>query len=538
MGLSLSAEQKSIVEIFSGKERYIIPAYQRAYSWSIDQCLELWDDIIVSFKSDSQDGYFLGNIVIAKSKDKKDLLEVIDGQQRLITLTLFFKTISFFDENNKDINEALWLTDRRDDTIKMQRIETNVFENKDNEYLKECLSLNESDIKLKLNQKNKNNFLENLCFFYEKIIEFFKENNISELSNYLLDSVYMLPILSEDQEENRAREKALMIFETINNRGLDLSDADIFKAQLYNSSLNQLKHNEFIQRWNDIIDTTKSINYTLTDIFRIYTHIIRGQKKETSPEVGLRQFFTLEKFYALKSQDYNKVLDDLEIIIEIAQWIGDHIENTHKNPTISKWLQLINAYTNQYPKYAIFVYLFVHINQLDEKHFLKFMQNIVRYSYFQGSTSRIKFEIFHIITKISHKEEYEYYPKNISESHFEYLGKLKNAYILLGTYLNEQQNPIYPYYFDKVINNFDRNNLEPSWLMVDESDYLDTIGNIILTDFPKKRISILKKQSLYKNSIILDVYEISPKLSEWTYDDYLELHQKMIDRLIGFFSGK
>ena len=131
MALSLTAEQKSILTIFSGNNQYIIPPYQRQYSWQEEQCSELFEDLKRAFLEYSKDGYFLGNIIIAKNSDDKNKLEVIDGQQRLITLTLFIKVLLTQDNENDDLKKAVWLTDSRTKEIIEQRLVTNVFEDKD-----------------------------------------------------------------------------------------------------------------------------------------------------------------------------------------------------------------------------------------------------------------------------------------------------------------------------------------------------------------------------------------------------------------------
>ena len=64
MGLSLSAEQKFVLEIFSGKNQYIIPPYQRAYSWTESQCMELIEDLKRAYEENVNEGYFLGNIIM------------------------------------------------------------------------------------------------------------------------------------------------------------------------------------------------------------------------------------------------------------------------------------------------------------------------------------------------------------------------------------------------------------------------------------------------------------------------------------------
>lgn len=58
MALSLNAEQKEITKILSGKEQYIIPPYQRAYSWEEEQCEALWEDLKNAYLTNKDEGYF------------------------------------------------------------------------------------------------------------------------------------------------------------------------------------------------------------------------------------------------------------------------------------------------------------------------------------------------------------------------------------------------------------------------------------------------------------------------------------------------
>ena len=545
MGLSISAEQKSIQQVFSGKEIYIIPAYQRTYSWDIEQCTELWDDILFSLKRDKQDGYFLGNIVIAQSKSKKDILEVIDGQQRLITLTLFLRALSFFDKDNNDIDDALWVKDRRDQGKKKQRVNSYVFENNDKGELSQCLSIEVKDIQnISSDKKKRNKFEENLYFFYIKLKKYIDEENdkaAREFSNYLLDNVYILPILSVDQDENMAREKALTIFETINNRGLELSDADIFKSQLYNSSLNNLESEIFIERWDNIIEACDKLELTLSYIFRIYSHVIRGQNGEDSTEIGLRQFFNLDK-NSLKKKNYRDVLSDIEKIIDIVQFTFQSSKKLTNANQLCKWLQIIFEYNSQFPKFAIYVYLFNHYEIIkkpieDTDPFIDFLQNLVRCCYFIGLNQTIKFEIFKIIVKVSKKEKYEYYPSNISGTHFENLGRFKNAFTLLSAYLDKSVIPIYPYYFDKIINSEHIESLNTSWKDNQPLSLLDSLGNLVLSDLRKKRISLSDKGAYFSKSQLKELQEISRKVDNWTYSDYEQRNEIIVNRLTEFFKG-
>jgi len=272
MALTLNAEQKSIYEIFSGENQYIIPPYQRAYSWTHIQCKALFEDIKKAFYDSKQEGYFLGNIVLAKSREEKNKLEVIDGQQRLTSLILLLKVLLSFDKDNTALYSAIWIKDRRTDK-EIQRLETNVFMERDFNYFKEVLAFDFSNNICNSVSKNDNLFKQNICYFYNELQEFNKNNDIFKFSDFLLDSIFLLPIETEDTNADKAREKALQIFETINNRGLNLSTSDIFKARLYSMALNELEHNIFIEKWKELSDKCDSIYLKIDDIFRIYGYI-------------------------------------------------------------------------------------------------------------------------------------------------------------------------------------------------------------------------------------------------------------------------
>ena len=83
---TIEAGQKALKDIFLGDTyRFEIPSYQRPYSWTTREARELLDDVIEAM-GDGQDDYFLGSFVLVKQPSEKHA-EVVDGQQRLTTLT-------------------------------------------------------------------------------------------------------------------------------------------------------------------------------------------------------------------------------------------------------------------------------------------------------------------------------------------------------------------------------------------------------------------------------------------------------------------
>ena len=138
---------------------------------------------------------------------------------------------------------------------------------------------------------------------------------------------------------------------------------------------------------------------------------------------------------------------------------------------------------------------------------------------------------------MSKKEKYEYYPSNISGTHFENLGRFKNAFTLLSAYLDKSVIPIYPYYFDKIINSEHIESLNTSWKDNQPLSLLDSLGNLVLSDLRKKRISLSDKGAYYSKSQLKELQEISRKVDNWTYSDYEQRNEIIVNRLTEFFKG-
>ncbi len=465
MALNLEAKQQNIYEIFGGNKKYIIPHYQRAYSWTTEQCEALFDDIKNAFLEENN-GYFLGNFVVAKNKE---ILEVIDGQQRLITLTLFLRALQYFDAENSALDDAIWISDRRDKTQKEQRIKTEVFENKDAVFLEGAIKEELDKLCLK---KVDNNFSKNICYFYKQLMEFKKINSIEQFSNFLLDDVTLLPIESTDENLSKAREKALKIFETINNRGMPLSNSDIFKANLYYKALNSLEHDEFIKQWQRLDFECSNISlkdFDILRVFRIYSYIIRGTKGTKSSEIGLRDFFIKGDKSIFKIHSHQEIMNELFKIVDSIKLYEDMILNPHEYPKVSKWLQIIDIYTNNYPKDLSIIYFYknTNINNINDD----FFETLVRYCYFQGSTTSIKYTIYDWTVKVMHNEEIFYFTK--IDRDYKYFGRLYKGFGLLLTYLQGIES-IYPYKIKRL--------RDVTKFQYDEMYNYDKIGHTVVLD--------------------------------------------------------
>jgi uncharacterized protein with ParB-like and HNH nuclease domain len=310
MALSLTAEQKDILKILKIEEQYIIPSFQRPYSWEYDQCFQLYNDLFQSFQ-DNED-YFIGNLIIAKNDENKNVLEVVDGQQRLITLLLFIKACSLRNQDLKVLKDLLFIEDWEGKKGN-PRIKSEVFEANDEQNLIKVLGVTDDELKLRYNSlRDKNGtikeakcdskFEANLLNIYNWITYLEEKRKLREFIEFLLRRVYLLPIELIGKTSNEALDKALVIFETINNRGMNLEDADIFKAKLFKKAKKVLQEQQFIDQWKDFKVKCENLEIEIDDVFRYYSHTIRGAQGITIGEKNLREFFLMRRFHHLKQK--------------------------------------------------------------------------------------------------------------------------------------------------------------------------------------------------------------------------------------------
>lgn len=505
MALSLTAEQKSLSDILSKREQIIIPPYQRPYSWGIEECYQLYQDFLDAYNSESD--YFIGNIILAVSENEKKSPRIIDGQQRIITIWLIFKVLSTFYEDLRILKDTT-RTYEWDGNQSKIKIKSNVIESKDYQDLEIVFNWDLSNFshELKKCQTKTGLFrptnlspikVNALYFFYlfKKFEEKAEMDKLKYFIRFMLERIYLLPIELSDTTIDSAENKALTIFETINNRGMDLQDADIFKAKLYAKAISESEKDNFIKLWFYFRDECESIKLSIDEIFRYYSHIIRGRDGNTKNEISMREFFTGSNS-PISRNTQKEIMTDL---LKITLLLKKYDEKKKEETELAAWLQLIDIYSNRYPKYAIITYLFKY-GFSEEIELIHVLKSVVRYSYFKGSTSSIKFGIYIIIKQISSGERIkDYYQDDVDSDQFNYLGRLKYGYALLAHYL---ENPICipDYKTDRLLTLRDEDSLSEDWNKHPLSTHIDDLGNLVILDIHKKNEKYSDKIDYYLNT--------------------------------------
>lgn len=358
--MKFDSNKKYVAELLREKgKKFIIPEYQRPYRWTKDECETLWNDILgVFYNGGNIEEYFLGSIVAFERK--KSELEIIDGQQRITTFTLLFRA---FYECLKtgtakvaplflvEFGKCVWEIDLKKGLIfNNPHLISKVATDANNHILKNILS---EDINIQLIMANNSNYAQNYIFFSKKLEEFIKKDPLrfEELCEMFLEQkLFILFVVCDSQES------AMTIFNTLNSRGLPLSNADILKGYIYKNKKDKKDKEKFANDWKDIeskIEESDNIK-DLDFLFLQYMHIIRAENEDTNTTTqGILPFFTKinKKEYYGALQDWLYKTETIPFISNLADfWISPKEYLSDKS---SRYISILNLFQNDTWKFFV-----------------------------------------------------------------------------------------------------------------------------------------------------------------------------------------
>lgn len=388
MTTTIEVNKQSVEALLgSGKSKpFVIPEYQRPYAWTDEQVEtlfeDLWDFTATSGGTEREGSYFLGSVVSYENENGEQ--EIIDGQQRITSLFLLLRAIytklvatpeseRTAEANNfiGKIEPAIWRTNKLTGTVDYKNIllTSRVVNNDGNEILRSILETGHAD------EGAKDNYSKNYHNFQELFDKHSKENPLMvyQFIYALLNQAILLPITADNQDT------ALTIFSTLNDRGLPLSDADIFKAKIYN----QLEPNEkksFIERWKDLDEQATDANESIQQLFyynMFYYRALEQDTKTTTP--GVRKYYAANKFERLYKPE---LIDTLFVILNLWKVVnkGEQIENEawSKNIKIKQTLDTLRSYPNEFWKYPVVIYYVCYRKENNfEERFVLFLNKLL-----------------------------------------------------------------------------------------------------------------------------------------------------------------
>ena len=334
MSNKITGKEYPLSKIFSADFEYHIPGYQRPYAWTEEETGILFDDLYEFFQTEAVDNYFLGSIVLIKDENKP-YADVIDGQQRLTTLSILFSVMA-----NSFHTEAY-----RNNCKKYLQEEGNILEgiaaqpriflrDWDQDFFSKYIQDIQLDALVQidpvtLDTEAKRHIQKNCTVLREKFSEVFNdENDLLKFTQFILTRGFLVVVSTRNQES------AFRVFSVMNSRGLDLLPTDIIKSmtigklpkdeeQKYTEKWEELENLTGRDGFNEVFTHTRTIfakerpKKNLLDEFKEYVI------KQTSPKSLVDEYLIpyTEAYVCLKNCDFSST-QNAEEINELLLWLN------------------------------------------------------------------------------------------------------------------------------------------------------------------------------------------------------------------------
>lgn len=339
-GVRIQGKQFELQKIFSNDFAFSIPPYQRPYAWTLEQAQELLDDILTAMGDqpgpvEELDPYFLGSIVLIKEDGSPDS-QVVDGQQRLTTLTILLAALRSTIEgpDSRELTEFLYEQGSQiKGTHDRYRLKLRP---RDEKFFRDYVQAEDGLGKLvaidpaTLESDSQRAIRENALFFIEQLRDLSNVDRV-RLASYLVTRCYMVVVWSSD------RDSAYRVFSVLNNRGLDLTHSDILKAEII-GAIPPSKELQYTEKWEG------SEIALGRDIFaELFTHIRMIYCKEKARRSILADFkdHVISKFNAVDLID-KIILPYGEALEDIRKSTYEASSNAERVNESLKWLNLID----------------------------------------------------------------------------------------------------------------------------------------------------------------------------------------------------
>lgn len=549
MATTIEVNKQSVKQLLeTGKvNKFIIPEYQRPYAWTDEQIQTLFEDLVEYTENDNESTYFLGTIV--SYENENDEQEIIDGQQRITSLFLLLRALysklNSMTETKEvknfkgQIESALWEQDELTAEVDFEKtlIESRVMRDEGNETFAKILISGTIEEGAKdnysLNYKSFTGLIEKYATSEPELFFWFIRN--------VLNKAILLPITADSQDT------ALTIFSTLNDRGLALSDADIFKAKIYNH-LDAEGKAVFIEQWQQLDDEATNANESIQKLFYYYMFYLRALENDrntTTP--GIRKYYSRNNFEQLYKSD---VMNNLNTVLNLWLVVNNRVEiedeDWSKNIEVKQVLDGLTSYPNEFWKYPVVIYyLKYHGSQDFEELFLKFLKKLLavlsaRYIV-TPTINAVKRGILNLNSEIIRSSMPIFDFATVNEQ--ELKGKIKTAHrntvrMILKILAYQGQEELLPekWEIEHILPQKWQSSYFPSNSDGEVKELVEHIGNKIPFE---KKLNIIasngyfkKKQESYKKSKVQLLLDLSNQHNDWGLNEIRERDIRISDELL------
>lgn len=408
----MKATEAQLLSLLDGKKQFTIPIYQRTYSWQIKQCKELLKDIVRIGNDESELSHFIGSIVYFNPSTSPvtsvpELL-IIDGQQRLTSVSLLLLALTHFLKENKKV-----------------QLEDETWEEVQETYLVNKHRTDDSKYKLLLTRKDKDTFtrlideielgsnpskrlIDNYAFFKGEI----NAENVIGIYKGIKKLIIVDVILERDKDNPQ------LIFESLNSTGLDLTQADLIRNYILMGQPIDKQTDLYQKYWFPMEQNFGEKINSLAQFIRDYLTMKEGD----IPNISL-VYETYKRF--LKSKNgFNSIEDAVKNLHKFGKFYVNIalLKETDKQ-LLSKFREIAKLKIDTSYPFLLAVYLDFDEERINKEEFIEILDTLISYVFRRA--------ICGIPTNSLNKTFATLYKKIKSET---YLESLKAAFLLMDSY--------------------------------------------------------------------------------------------------------
>ncbi len=326
----MKAGEEYLLRFLEGHDkRFVIPVYQRNYDWKREQCNQIFNDIL-GIINQRQESYFIGSIVSIHNDNSVDReYVVIDGQQRITTITLILLAI----HNLLEAGKIDTTTPNLKDQIKEQYLLNKYSEDEKRIRLKPIKDDNQAFLKLFSDSPNQyvqdSNITLNYNYFVEQILGL-KERNIKVEEVY--EAIKKLSIV--DIKLKRGEDNPQLIFESLNSTGKKLEEADLIRNFILMDKTPDIQEKFYDKYWNPI---EKNTHYDVGRFIRDYLTFARAKTPRKD-----RVYIEFKKYVQEKYNGMEELKGLLEELLKFSIFYKAFLSYNTEDNSVNEALKRID----------------------------------------------------------------------------------------------------------------------------------------------------------------------------------------------------
>ncbi|MGX1981521.1 uncharacterized protein with ParB-like and HNH nuclease domain [Thermolongibacillus altinsuensis] len=550
----IDADKKVLQKIFSSDFWFVIPEYQRSYVWQSENIEDLIDDLYYAFMNKRDSEYFLGSLVLKRTKNEDFAeYEVLDGQQRLTTFFLMFAVLRDLLEEpsfKKNLQQKIYQeADELDMVPERPRITYQIRDQVEDFIKKYVIEPNGTTLidELKMEKEKDNVSISNMANALLVLREQLEDKEeLGEFVKFIFNKALFIYVSTDNTED------AFRMFTILNDRGIPLTNADILKSMNIGQLRNEKEIKKYAKYWEEI-------EGRFGEGFDRFLNFVRTIIVKEKARTNLLEEFEEKIYKAGKLKKGQETLDLIkqydEVYENVIELADNELSNAFKNLiTIMK----IGFRSEDWVPPLMYYYAKFKTNKLDE--FLRKLEFKFACDWICGVNSTPRLEAMNNILKAIEQTDVssiddllnnddifgvdlEEFKRNISgnvykKQYAKYL-LLKIEYLMgdntvhLSGYKNISVEHILP-------QNPDENSKWMQDFTEDERKYwTDKIANLVLISKRKNsslsNLDFNEKKARYLNGR-MDIFKASKiyidQKSEWTPKVLEERQQQLIDLLM------